>query len=79
MFKINKNWNSKLISTLCLPNLNGTYIPYFKHLSKAGFLTNNKIIDDIDVTEFSPGFIKTVNAVKFENFYPSKNSGFSYR
>lgn len=68
-----KNWNSKLISTLCLPNLNGTYIPYFKHLSKAGFLTNNKIIDDIDVTEFSPGFIKTVNAVKFENFYPSKN------
>ena len=68
-----KSWNSQLISTLCLPNLHGTYIPYFKHLSKGGFLTNNKITDDTDVTEFSPEFIKVVNSIKIENFYPSKN------
>ncbi|MDV3628486.1 hypothetical protein CMU78_09390 [Elizabethkingia anophelis] len=67
-----KAWNSNLISTLCLPNLNGKYIPYFKHLKLSGFLVNGKIHDDIEVPEFSPEFINTVNEIKFENFYPSK-------
>lgn len=67
-----KKWNSQLISKLCLPNLNAKYIPYFKHLSKAGYLTDKKINENIDVTEFSPEFIKTVNEVKVEDFYPSK-------
>lgn len=70
---IDNKWNSNLISTLCLPNLNGKYIPYFKHLSKAGFLLDKKIPEDIDIAEFSPEFIATVNSISVEDFYPSKN------
>lgn len=66
-------WNSKLISTLCLPNLNAKYIPYFKHLSVAEVLIDNKIPEDTDIPEFSPEFINTVNSIKVEDFYPAKS------
>ncbi|VXC43920.1 SIR2 family protein [Chryseobacterium sp. 8AT] len=72
IIKDNK-WNSNLMSKLCLPNLNGKYIPYFKHLSIAGVLINNEIAEDIDIPEFSPEFISKVNSIKVEDFYPSKN------
>ncbi|WP_461637058.1 SIR2 family protein [Labilibaculum euxinus] len=67
-----RDWDPIKISQLCLPYLNGRYIPYFKHLKNAGFINEDGEIDeDIDVTEFSPEFIKKVNDVKLESFYPS--------
>lgn len=69
-----REWDPVKISQLCLPYLNGKYIPYFKHLKNAGFLNENSQIDeDNEITEFSPGFIKKVNDVKIENFYPAVN------
>ncbi|MFH6999417.1 SIR2 family protein [Flavobacterium sp. FlaQc-57] len=69
-----REWDAVKISQLCLPYLNGKYIPYFKHLRNAGFLNeNSKIDEDNDTTEFSPGFIKKVNEVQIESFYPSAN------
>src|SRR5690606_32297473 len=67
-----RSWNSNDISRRCLPNLKGKYIPYFKHLSRAGFLVNGKIPDGIDVPEFTSEFIKVVNSVSLERFYPSE-------
>jgi len=70
----NQKWDSRSISRLCLPTLHATYIPYFKYLSSAGYLNNNGLIDkEIDVTEFSPHFISTVNSIQRDNFYPGKN------
>jgi hypothetical protein len=69
---ISRNWNPKKISELCLPYLNGKYIPYFKYLKNAGFINEEGRIDeDIDVAEFSPEFIKKVNDVTLECFYPA--------
>lgn len=69
---IPRNWESKKIATLCLPYLNGKYIPFFKHLSAAGILSNEgKIDENIDISEFSPEFIKKVNEVNMETFYPT--------
>lgn len=70
----NQKWDPRSISRLCLPTLHAKYIPYFKYLSSAGYLNNNGLIDkEIDVTEFSPHFISTVNSIQRNNFYPSKN------
>ena len=67
-----REWDAIKISQLCLPYLNGKYIPYFKHLKKAGYLNENyKIDEDTEINEFSPEFIKKVNDVKIESFYPS--------
>jgi hypothetical protein len=67
-----RNWDAAQISQLCLPYLNAKYIPYFKHLKGAGYLNNDdKIDEDNEITEFSPDFIKKVNDVKIESFYPS--------
>lgn len=67
-----REWDPSKISQLCLPYLNGKYIPYFKHLRTAGYLNENgKIDEDTEVTEFSPEFIKKVNEVDIESFYPS--------
>lgn len=69
-----RNWDPAKISELCLPYLKAKYIPYFKHLRKAGYLNNhNKIDEDIEITEFSPEFIKKVNEVKIQSFYPATN------
>jgi hypothetical protein len=69
---VSREWDAIKISQLCLPYLNGKYIPYFKHLKKAGYLNENcKIDEDTEITEFSPEFIKKVNSVKIESFYPS--------
>lgn len=71
---IPRNWDAVKISQLCLPYLNGKYIPYFKHLKNAGFLdSNGKIDEDIDELEFSPEFIKKVNDVSLESFLPAAN------
>jgi len=69
---ISRGWDASKISQLCLPFLNGKYIPYFKHLKSAGYLNENgKIAEDNEINEFSPEFIKKVNEVKIANFYPS--------
>ncbi|GGG52052.1 hypothetical protein GCM10010976_24000 [Bizionia arctica] len=69
-----RNWESDKISELCLPYLKAKYIPYFKHLRTAGYLNaNNEIDEDNEITEFSPEFIKKVNDMKQESFYPSAN------
>lgn len=73
---IDKNWNSESISRLCLPAMqfNARFIPYFKHLRLAGFLSDDgKLSDDNDITEFSPHFILTVNNVSREDFYPNQS------
>jgi len=67
-----REWDPIKISKLCLPYLNGKYIPYFKHLTNAGFINDDgKIDEDIEVAEFSPGFIKKVNDIKLASFYPA--------
>ena len=67
-----RDWDPIKISQLCLPNLNGTYIPYFKHLKNGGFINaDGKIDEDIEVKEFSPEFIKKVNDIKLESFFPA--------
>ena len=67
-----RDWDPAKIAQLCLPYLNGRYIPYFKHLKNGGFLNEHgKINEDIDISEFSPEFIKKVNEVNIESFYPS--------
>lgn len=69
-----RGWDSFKISTLCLPFLTGKYIPYFKHLVNAKLLNEHgKIDEDNDIAEFTPDFIKKVNSVKIENFYPAKS------
>ncbi|MDF4223017.1 SIR2 family protein [Maribacter sp. M208] len=69
-----RNWECDKISELCLPYLNAKYIPYFKHLRSASYLNdNNEIDEDNEIVEFSPEFIKKVNEVKPESFYPSAN------
>lgn len=69
-----REWDSNKISILCLPLLNGKYIPYFKHLVKGNFLNDQgKIDEDIDITEFTPDFIKKVNDVKISSFYPARS------
>ncbi|MBD0726495.1 hypothetical protein B6A10_15075 [Flavobacterium sp. L1I52] len=69
---VSRNWDSQKISTLCLPFLLGKYIPYFKHLDSAGLLNENgKLDENIDISQFSPEFIKKVNDVKLETFYPT--------
>ncbi|GAA3747778.1 SIR2 family protein [Flavobacterium ginsengisoli] len=71
---ISRNWDPLKISILCLPSLMGTYIPFFKHLNAAGLLNEfGKIDENSDIKEFSPAFIKKVNDVKIESFYPSKH------
>ncbi|RZJ71531.1 SIR2 family protein [Flavobacterium sp.] len=67
-----RDWDSLKISTLCLPFLTGKYIPYFKHLSAAKLLNSDgKLDENIDIDQFSPEFIKKVNEVKNESFYPT--------
>lgn len=69
-----REWDATKISKLCLPFINGKYIPYFKHLRNAGLLNeSSKIDEDNETTEFSPGFIKKVNDVNIESFYPVAN------
>ena len=65
------NWVSTTVARQCLPNLKGKFIPYFKRLLDANFLNGEgKINDEIEILEFSPEFINTVNSVKIEDFYP---------
>lgn len=69
---ISREWDPSKISQLCLPYLNGKYIPYFKDLQSAGYLNEEgKIDEDTEIKEFSPEFVKKVNAVSVESFYPS--------
>ncbi|MDY0931628.1 SIR2 family protein [Chryseobacterium sp. CFBP8996] len=71
-----RKWNSESISRLCLPpmQINARFIPYFKHLRLGSYLNEHgQINEDIDITEFSPEFISTVNNVKREDFYPNQS------
>ena len=73
---VDRNWNSISISRLCLPviKIHAKFIPYFKHLRLAGFLNDDGTInEDLDITEFSPDFILTVNNVKRSDFYPNQS------
>lgn len=66
-----RNWDPQKISKLCLPRLNGTYIPYFKYLSASKLLnTQGKLDENIDIPEFSPAFIKKVNETNADSFSP---------
>ena len=68
------NWESITVARQCLPNLKGKFISYFKRLLDANFLNaEGKINEEIEILEFSPEFINTVNSVKIEDFYPPKN------
>ena len=68
------NWVSTTVARQCLPNLKGKFIPYFKRLLDANFLNSEgKINEEIEILEFSPEFINTVNNVKIEDFYPQAN------
>lgn len=69
-----QDYNSQKISTLSLPYLGttATYIPYFKHLRKGGFLNTMNIIDEeSEIKEFSPGFISKVNTISLSDFKPT--------
>src|SRR5690606_35088102 len=68
-----RNWNSDRICKLCLPHLQLTakFIPYFKHLRKAGYLNEDGVLDDaLEIAEFPPSFIDKVNGIKRQDFYP---------
>jgi hypothetical protein len=71
---VSRDWDSNKISTLCLPYLAGKYIPYFKHLKAAKLINaSGKIDEGIDISSFSPEFIKKVNDITIESFCPPKN------
>lgn len=71
---LTNNWNPEKVAKNVIPNINGTYIPYFKYLQKGNFLGDNGEIPDDDKTlEFSPAFIEKVNSIQKQNFYPAQN------
>jgi len=68
-------WDASKVARLLLPRLpNSNYIPFFKYLNKSGYLNESGALDeDIDVIEFTPEFIKKVNAVELNTFYPPES------
>lgn len=71
---LSNDWNSEKVAKNVIPNINGTYIPYFKYLNGGGFLNKSGEIPADDMTlEFSPDFIKKVNSIEQSNFYPAQN------
>lgn len=67
-------WNANKICRMVLPNQSARYIPYFKYLSKAGFLDENgNIPSDSPVREFTPNFIDTINQIGQSDFLPSES------
>lgn len=64
-------WNSELIASKLLPNLQGRYIPYFKYLSSTGLLNQDgNVIDDPNNPLFEKDFIEKVNSIKLADFGP---------
>lgn len=66
-------WNSGLIATKLLPTLHGRYIPYFKYLSKAGFIDEKDGFLRVDQENpiFEQDFIEKVNAIRLTDFGPA--------
>ncbi|WP_259065015.1 SIR2 family protein [Mucilaginibacter sp. X4EP1] len=69
---IDKNWDAEKICRMYLATAPGRYLPYFKHLYKAGFLDKSgRLPENNMVKEFSPAFIKRINLIEVSSFYPS--------
>jgi hypothetical protein len=72
---LDNDWDINRISRICrllLPNLQGKYVPYFKYLSKAGFLDSaGNIPTNNEIQEFDPSFVSTVNNIKLTSFEPT--------
>ena len=72
---VNDNLNLDPLKLLsAYPNLQGTFIPYFKYLRLANLLDEHGNIPANDETkELSPALMDKANQIKYENFYPNNS------
>jgi hypothetical protein len=62
------------VCKLVLATTNNQYMPYFKHLSQAGYLDENGNVQlRADVPEFTRAFVAKVNKIDITSFYPSSS------
>jgi hypothetical protein len=69
---VSRNWDPHKIAKMYLATAQGRYYPYFKHMSKGGFLDASGMIpENNDIKEFSPAWVKRLNQIDLETFYPA--------